>query len=76
MVLNVIPKSTLKHEVFSSINPVIRQISKLECKVPHFYRSLIEQLGILGVPHVKQTEEPDRNTHDHKVNNQKEVNEG
>jgi len=59
MVLNVIPESTLKHEIFPSIHPVIRQISKLECKVSHFYRPLVKYLGIFLVSHVEQTKEPD-----------------
>lgn len=75
MMLDMIPELALEHEILATINHVIGQISKFKSKISHFHRSLVEYFGILFVSCIKKVDEPDRDTYDDKINDQKEINE-
>ena len=71
----MIPKLALQHKVFSSVDPVVGQISKFERKVSHFDRSLVEYLGILFISDLEEVDEPNGGNNNGKVDNEQEVDE-
>lgn len=63
----MIPQLTLKHQVLSSVNPIVWKVSKLESEVTHFYGSLVENFGVFFVADFQEVDEPDGDYHDHEV---------